>query len=302
MNNPLNKNLMPFPEEPIPKQRFTGYWIPVELTKLGLTKIEQFLLSMIDSLESEAPEYCFASNAYLADKMEMSESRVSFYITKLKRMGLIKQVGFNGRRRILRTLKENWYKITEENSKKELCVKTRSDKFKKKNYARSHEPCMRENTNHITKEDNKDCSVIVCAESAPVEPPPRLEKVKIKSVEGKDILVTKESLFQDAILHRKDWTTPEIEKLWEVLAKYDQPVRDLILFCDGTIKNFRKMQSLKKLSLPTSKPRTQKCNSTQNLKKPSENSKESITAKDMLERPFLNFKCPDRGAFKSNNT
>ncbi len=112
----MSKNL---PEDSQPKQRFTGYWIPVELSKMDLSKTEQFLLSMIDSLEEDAPNFCFASNAYLAEKMELSESQVSRYITKFKKMGLVEEAGFNGRRRRLKTCKENWY------SKKELCANLR---------------------------------------------------------------------------------------------------------------------------------------------------------------------------------
>lgn len=112
----------PHEEQLQPKQRFTGYWIPVELSQLELTKTEQFLLAMIDSLEEPDPNYCFASNAYLAQKMELSESRISHYITRFKRMGLIEEVCFDGRRRRMRTLKSNWYARIEQKSKKELCV------------------------------------------------------------------------------------------------------------------------------------------------------------------------------------
>lgn len=110
-------------QPPIPQQRFTGYFIPVELEKLGLNRSEQFLLAMIDSLDTGSPNHCFASNVYLAEKLNLSESRVSYYITKLKRLRLIEEVGFNGRRRILKSLKHNWY--NPEFSKKELCVETR---------------------------------------------------------------------------------------------------------------------------------------------------------------------------------
>lgn len=147
---------MKFPseqQEEQPKQKFTGYWIPVELSHLGLSRNEQFLLSILDSLESPAPNYCFASNKYLAEHMDLSESRVSFYLTKFKRMGLIAEVGFDGRRRRIACLKENWYKRDFEKetktSKKELCVKSRSET------TRPHECGLRESTNHIVKKITK---------------------------------------------------------------------------------------------------------------------------------------------------
>lgn len=121
-------------QEPSPS--FTGYWIPKELSELGLIKVEQMLLALIDSLTKPAPDFCFASNAYLAKHMELSEARVSFYLTKFRRMGLIEIVSFDGRRRRMRTLKSQWYKLAEDKqveklntppevSKKELCAPTR---------------------------------------------------------------------------------------------------------------------------------------------------------------------------------
>lgn len=142
----------PNQEHPEPKQRFTGYWIPVELSQMDLTKTEQFLLSMIDSLEGDAPEYCFASNSYLAQKMELSESRISHYITKFKRMGLIEEVCFDGRRRRMRTLKSNWYARIESNPKKELCV------VASRQTTRLQEVCMRDSTiaSYIEKKIDDD--------------------------------------------------------------------------------------------------------------------------------------------------
>lgn len=250
-----------------PKQRFTGYWIPAELTKLGLTKIEQFLLSIIDSLESDAPEYCFASNAYLAKHMELSESRISFYITKLKRMGLIQEVRYDGRRRRLKTLKANWFKIAEdqelkkclphtgfqdtedskkdscaetENSKTTLCVKTSSQTAWKQVVR------LRENEHHIQKNNTKENNVSVC-----VAPPPGgtpiVDVIEKKLCSGGFVSISKQDLFTAAIQHRFDWTEPEIDSLWEILAKYDKPMRDWIKFCEGTINNTRKLKKIKDL-------------------------------------------------------
>ena len=130
------------------KKIHKGYWIPIELNRFGLSKCEQLLLSIIDSLDD--PEtHCFASNAYLAKEMEMSESRVSFYLTKFKKLGLIEQVSFSGRIRVLRTCKEKWYAKETSNSKKESCVKSRSQT------TRSHAISIRESTQHITKGNNK---------------------------------------------------------------------------------------------------------------------------------------------------
>lgn len=124
-----------------------GWWIPIELERFGLSKIEQFLLSIIDNLDG--PNHCSASNAYLANQMDLSLSRISFYITKFKKMGLIEEVSFSGRIRILRAMKENWYALKKQDSKKESYVKTR------RQTTRFQEGRLRENTHHIIKDIEK---------------------------------------------------------------------------------------------------------------------------------------------------
>lgn len=224
-----------------PKRHFTGYWIPVELERLGLTRTEQFLLAIIDSLDSGSPGHCYASNSYLAEKCDLSESRVSFYITKLKRMELIAEAGWDGRRRRLKSLKHNWY--NPDFSKKVLCVKARSL------HTRSHVGRVRESAIHITKDIKKDKSVLSCVEAAPVAPLPtiKIQKTTKKDFKGKDIEVSKEDLYSECVLKNKDWTKPEIEEAWKVLEKYETPVRDWFKFCEGTIQNFRKLAKIREL-------------------------------------------------------
>lgn len=126
------------------KKHCKGYWIPLELMALGLNMVESALLSLIDTLDSGDPDYCYASNSYLAKEMDLSESRISFYITKFKRLNLIKEISFSGRTRRLMVLKENWYK---RNSKKESCVKTR------RQTTRKQEGRLRENAMPIYKDE-----------------------------------------------------------------------------------------------------------------------------------------------------
>ncbi len=199
-----------YTEEPQPKQKFTGYWIPLELERLGLNRQEQFLLAMIDSLDSGDPEYCFASNTYLAKKLELSESRVSFYITKLKRMGLIAQVGFDGRRRMLKSLKHNWYKT--EVSKNELCVKTVTPT------ARKHEGRPRENTNHITNKIKED----YIKESIRVSPPPELppDIPPISSIVSSTPIPAESSIPLDRNFKETDFTSDDLVELLNMQPEY----------------------------------------------------------------------------------
>lgn len=261
-------------ENEIPTQKFTGYWIPIELTHLGLNMQEQWLLAMIDSLDSGDPGYCFASNAYLAEKLQLSESRISFYITKLKRMNLIQEVGYDGRRRRLKSLKHNWYLP----SNKELCVKARSLSTRK------HVVRVRENTKHIQKDIEK-IKEVVCSEPPPVAPVAvknLQRKATTKHPDGHDVEVSLEGVFSAAVMEKENWDLPEIEEAWQILCDYKGPIRDWFAFIKGTIQ---KLRNNKKHAIITKK--TQKknsCNQQKNsVKSISETPKESSTEKGTLE-------------------
>jgi len=81
---------------------FKGIWIPKEIWLLKeISLIEKCLLIEIHSLDDE--KGCSASNKYFADFLGISEIAVSNHIKKLKELGYIKQIGFNGRQRILKS-------------------------------------------------------------------------------------------------------------------------------------------------------------------------------------------------------
>jgi len=89
-----------------PKEKFRGWFIPAEVVELfqsgKISARETLLLATIDSLVSK-DKGCFASNEYLAKKLRIEPDTISRAVTKLKRLGLVRQVGFDGRRRILET-------------------------------------------------------------------------------------------------------------------------------------------------------------------------------------------------------
>lgn len=102
---------------------FERAWIPeclLEGIRHGEYKIiDVITCSVIDAL-GEKTGVCSASNAYLAKYLGITEDRISRIISKLKRMGLIEVLEFNGRTRILRIRYEeslshsnvediNWY-------------------------------------------------------------------------------------------------------------------------------------------------------------------------------------------------
>lgn len=97
-------------QNPIPRARFTGIFIPSEILEINdLTPTDMILLSWIDSLFCKEYGGCFASNDYLAEKLHLKEKTISKNISKLIELGLVEKVSFNGRFRVIRACKEKWY-------------------------------------------------------------------------------------------------------------------------------------------------------------------------------------------------
>lgn len=95
---------------------FKGIWIPKEIyLSKELNWTDKILLLEIDSLDTEE-EHCFASNEYFANFLGINERRVRASISKLKDMGLIEQVYFDGRKRGLKSNLST--KLSTDNTKK----------------------------------------------------------------------------------------------------------------------------------------------------------------------------------------
>jgi len=83
------------------ERKFEGIWISKEIWLSGeLTLQEKVFFVEIRSLDNE--EGCFASNAYFAQFFGISEVRASTVINSLIKKGYIENIGFNGRKRILK--------------------------------------------------------------------------------------------------------------------------------------------------------------------------------------------------------
>ena len=86
---------------------FKGVWIPKEVwLDTDLNALDKIILVEIDSLDSEE-RGCFASNKYLAEFCQCSESKVSRSISKLTKFGYVSVKSFNGRCRVLKSLLKN---------------------------------------------------------------------------------------------------------------------------------------------------------------------------------------------------
>ena len=84
----------------IMERDFKGIWVPKEIyINDQLNWTEKILFIEIDSLDNN--KGCFASNAYFADFIGVSETRISKSISHLKELNLIYQDAFNGRERTL---------------------------------------------------------------------------------------------------------------------------------------------------------------------------------------------------------
>lgn len=88
-----------------PKPRFTGIFIPVEiLLHQDLSPLDQILLSWIDALYDEEKGGCYASNAYLSEKLKVKENTIAKAKTHLRKLKLLEDVEFNGRRQVVRAM------------------------------------------------------------------------------------------------------------------------------------------------------------------------------------------------------
>jgi hypothetical protein len=98
------------PAPPAPTPGFIGLFIPVEVLDMPeLSHTDHMLLAWIDALSKNAQKACFASNDYFAKKLRLKENTVKILISKLVNLGLVERHSFDGRQRLLRTCKENWF-------------------------------------------------------------------------------------------------------------------------------------------------------------------------------------------------
>lgn len=86
-------------------RNFKGIWIPKNIyLNQNLSWTEKILLIEIDSLDNE--KGCFASNKHFAKFLNVKENTISIYIKHLKELGLVEQLSFDGRVRVLKVNQE----------------------------------------------------------------------------------------------------------------------------------------------------------------------------------------------------
>lgn len=91
---------------------FKGVWIPRDVwLDTRLNALEKIILTEIDSLDM-SESGCFASNKYIADFCQCSETKVSTAVSKLIKLGYIYVHSFDGRKRILKSSLSNFERQT----------------------------------------------------------------------------------------------------------------------------------------------------------------------------------------------
>lgn len=82
---------------------FIGIYIPKEIWfDRNINANEKVLLMEIDSLD-KSPGGCYASNEYFADFLGVNETNTSKMINKLVKLGYVENIGFDGRKRHLKS-------------------------------------------------------------------------------------------------------------------------------------------------------------------------------------------------------
>ena len=118
-------------EKEINYRDFKGIWIPKEIwlnDKLNL--IEKCLLAEIDSLDGE--DNCYASNLYFSKLFKIKEQNISKYISRLKKLGFIKQIGFDGRKRRLKCT-DLMNSLRQTYQKQDVCLNENNYQYNKDN-------------------------------------------------------------------------------------------------------------------------------------------------------------------------
>ena len=99
---------------------FKGVWIPRKVwLDDRLNMLEKGILTEVDSLDM-SESGCFASNKFLADFCQCSETKVSTAISKLIELGYLYVKSFDGRQRILKSRLSNFERQTFQNCEADL--------------------------------------------------------------------------------------------------------------------------------------------------------------------------------------
>lgn len=123
---------------------FKGIWIDKEIwLDKRLNALDKIILAEIDSLDIE-DKGCWASNEYLAEFCQCNSITISRTIKKLKELGFIEQVSFDGRHRILKSRLSKMLRQPKQKDKaalaKSVAININNNKNNKKYYINNNVP------------------------------------------------------------------------------------------------------------------------------------------------------------------
>lgn len=231
------------------------YWI-----KINACKNENMFI--------DGKYWMFETQAQMAEFLEyMTVEEVKKAVVKLLNAGLLIKGNYNTNP----FDKTAWYSVPDQSIIKKTLTKApygAIDNANGRDRERRTAPSLYINNNNKT--------VLFCVDAPPVAPLPqeKIFKTVKKNFEGQDIVVSKEDLYSQAVLMRKNWTKEEIENVWDILDKYADPMRDWFKFCEGTIENLRKTSKIKKLK---EQPCQKKPTSKKQLNTIKDNDSENVT-------------------------
>ncbi len=180
--------------------------------------------------------YCYASNQYLADMMEVDKRTVQRWIESLEENNYIEifdREGFESKRKIF---------ISNKFLQRDISVTPPVT-----NVSPPHDK------NAIHKENSlkEDRLNTVCpAPPVGVLGPSKIEKI---STDGKKEIFEKDEIFRKAIAERKEWKTSHIEEAWNILVNYSGRVNNAWRFIEGTIEKLQTKQNFEKMKVKEEK-------------------------------------------------
>ena len=138
---------------------FKGVWIPREIwLDDRLNALDKVILTEIDSLDS-SEKGCWASNKYIAEFCQCSESKVSQTITKLTKLGYLRVVSFDGRQREIKSNIAMGIKNYEADSQKIKDSLLKFNRQNNKNYEADSQK-IKESNIDSNIDNNKEINII----------------------------------------------------------------------------------------------------------------------------------------------
>jgi hypothetical protein len=224
--------------------------------------------------------HCWASDKYLAELTRVKEREVQNRLKVLEDKGYIvrdsERKGFSWSRKIYPNhgFQKDLTKRTSVHNDTHTCAPP------------NRTPVLHNNISLINKDDDDD--------SAQARDPKKTERCSIKQPDGKEIPMSKEELYEKAVLAKKDWSAFEIEFAWNKIKDYPNPISDIIKYSEAIINNERlkkKNHDIKKFN------ETKECNHQKTKKYEKKESKmplkedsNTISEPDTSEHPLANWR------------